>query len=146
MRKLTVVCVLMGIVAFGCAKDGADDDGAAATQEPSEQTAAPAVSGKVNVQQTASFASADFSTEIEIDDFYFDPTYIKSPGDGKAKITLKNEGKATHTFTVDDLDVDEELEPGDEKTITVKIGVETRYEYYCRFHESKGMRGAFQPH
>ena len=138
MRKLALVAVTVAFAAFGCATDEPT------VQEPPDETAE--ATPETNDQGSQTFESEDFSAEIELDDFYFKPTFIKSPGGGTAKLTLHNEGDAVHTFTSEALGVDEEVEPGKEKEIEVEIGTETRYEFHCRFHQAQGMRGAFQPH
>ena len=138
MRKLGLVGIVL-VGSLGCATDEPT------VQEPPDATA-EATPAEVNDHGTQTFEDAKFKTEIELDDFYFEPTFIKSPGDGTATLTLFNEGDATHTFTSEALGVDEELEAGDKKKVKVEIGTETRYEFLCRFHQAQGMRGAFQPH
>jgi plastocyanin len=145
MRKLALAASVALLIVVGCGDGTGGEDQTVATA-PAEDTASPAGSPTINEKGTETFTTEEFDVELELDNFYFDPTYIKSPGESTATITLHNEGDVQHTFTVDDLDVDEELAPDEEKEITVQIGTETRYEYYCRFHEGQGMRGAFQPH
>ena len=81
---------------------------------------------------------------MELDDFYFEPTYIKvSPGQ-KIELEVKNEGSATHTFTSSDLNVDDELAPDATKTVTVTAPMTAGLtEFHCNFHSGMGMRGAF---
>jgi plastocyanin len=143
MRKLVALAAVAVLIGVGCAQE--EDDLAASPSPEATATQGPA-STAVNDHGTKTFTDESFSAEIELDNFYFEPTFIKSPGDATAKIELHNEGSATHTFTVDALDVDEQLEAGATKEVTVVIGTETRYEFYCRFHKDQGMRGAFQPH
>ena len=139
MRKLALIAVLATLTAFGCAEQDP------AVQEPPEATATSAP--EINDKGTQTFTTEKFKAELELDDFYFEPTFIKSPGGATATITLHNESPtAAHTFTSEALNVDEELEPGAEKKVKVKIGTESRYEFQCRFHAAQGMRGAFQPH
>ena len=135
MRKLALVVMCTVLAVAGCA---AQEDPAL---EPPEETQAT-----TNDKGTQTFDREKFQAEIELDDFYFKPTYIKSPGGTAATLTLHNEGDATHTFTSEALGVDVELESGKEKKVKVKIGTATRYEFSCRFHAAQGMRGAFQPH
>jgi plastocyanin len=141
MRKLALVVVLL--LSFGCADDGdvTVPEGPDATTEASEEPE------ESHVPTTETFTGMEFTVEMELDDYYFEPTTIKSPGGSTATIELTNEGSVAHTFTVDALDVDEQVDAGGTKTVTVEIGTETRYEYYCRFHaESNDMKGAFSPH
>jgi plastocyanin len=142
MRKIAIVFVLLGLLSFGCADDPNVPEGP--TDEASETTGEPEGS---HVPTTTTFTDTEFELEIELDDFYFEPTTIKAPGDSTASIELVNEGDQAHTFTIDDLDVDETLEAGESKDVTVELGTETIYEFYCRFHvETQGMKGSFSPH
>lgn len=145
MRKLSIVAFVVAVVAIGCAKQ----EGTTVASPPAS-TAAATSSPKINDHGTKTFTSQNFSLELEQDndgnDYYFSPTFIKSPGNAVAKIELKNEGSVPHTFTIDALHVDVEVAPDATKDVTVNIGTETRYEFYCRFHKDQGMRGAFQPH
>ena len=153
MRKLFAVFALLVVAGVACNNE-ASDTGTVATPPPSVSpaatTAAPGASPKINDHGTKTFTTQNFSLEVELDndgdDYYFSPTFIKSPGGATAKIELHNEGSIPHTFTIDALKVDQEVAPDATKEITVNIGTETRYEFYCRFHKDLGMRGAFQPH
>jgi plastocyanin len=139
-------------IGFGCAQDQPTvPEAPEATTEATETadaSEARGASGEIeyNDEGTETFTETNFDVELELDSFYFKPTFIKAPGGSMAMITLTNESDVPHTFTADELDVDEELQPGDSKEIEVDIGTESRYEFYCRFHQGQGMRGAFQPH
>ena len=96
---------------------------------------------------TETFTGDNFELEMELDDFYFEPTTVKAPGGSTAKLMLFNEGDQAHTFTIDSLDVDEELAPDARKEITVELGTDSRTEFYCSFHaESNDMKGSFSLH
>lgn len=86
--------------------------------------------------------SGESSFELELDDFYFEPTVLQ--GEAGQTVTLEafNEGEATHTFTSDELGVDEELEPGAETSIEVTFPDSGQVVFICRFHDGQGMRGA----
>lgn len=149
MRRIAAV---MSVVAFlfavACGDGTGAEDQTVATP-PSEYGESPEATGdqaEINEHGTETFTENEFGVEMELDDFYFEPTFIKSPGGSTAEVTLHNEGTVQHNFSVDDLDVDEDLGPDEEKTVTVEIGTESRYDFYCKFHQGQGMRGAFQPH
>ena len=132
MRKLSVVLALMLLVAVGCGK----------SEESSSSNEAPPVSlqGTTNNHGTKT-ASNDM--EVELDDFYFSPTYIKATAGPKFTIELSNEAKVAHTFTSNALgNVDEEIAPGTKKTITVTAPAGGMAVFFCRFHQSQGMQGA----
>ncbi|HYZ91217.1 MAG TPA: cupredoxin domain-containing protein [Actinomycetota bacterium] len=139
MRKLPIVLAAVALAVPACAQN---ESPTLEGSPPPEETSSAAV----NDHGTKTFTEQEFEAELELDNFYFEPTFIKSPGDAKATLELHNEGSVPHTFTVDALNIDEELEPDATKTITVEIGTETRYEFYCRFHRDQGMSGAFMPH
>lgn len=58
------------------------------------------------------------------------------------EVTVKNEGKAPHTFTIDELRVDQEVAPG--KSITIKLSPAEpgEFNFYCKYHVASGMRGS----
>ncbi len=147
MRRIAVVLVLLGSLSFACADDGDVTVPQGPTDEASETSGASEAPEESHQATTETFTDTDFDLEMELDDFYFEPTTIKAPGDSTATIELHNEGDTAHTFTIDALDVDETLEAGDSKDVTVELGTDTRYEFYCSFHvDSHDMKGSFSLH
>jgi plastocyanin len=103
------------------------------------------VSGKVNVKGKKDISGKSKATiDIEADNYYFEPTFVKvSPGE-KVTVELENEGNTTHTFTSDSLKVDQQVAAGKDKKVTFTIPSDaTGFEFHCDIHESMGMRGAF---
>jgi plastocyanin len=82
-------------------------------------------------------------TEVELDDFYFEPTVLEGEPGQTVTLELKNEGQNEHTFTVDSLDVDVEVQPGDETEVDITIPKSGAVSFYCQFHKNMGMAGAF---
>ena len=151
MRKLVIVTVL-ALLGFACGGDTADDvtvtEGPDATAAATDDAPTPTSSGEPADHGTETFTDTEFSVEMELDDFYFAPTTIKAPGGAKATLELHNEGEVAHTFTIDGLDVDQEVAAGQTETVTIDdLGTDTRVEYVCRFHaESQDMKGSFSLH
>ena len=79
--------------------------------------------------------------EVELNDDYFNPKVITIPNGRTTTLILKNKGKKKHTFTVEKLGIDAEVQPGKEKTITVKPKQPGTYELICRYHFQEGMVG-----
>lgn len=79
--------------------------------------------------------------EVGLNDDYFDPKVITISNGRTTTLILKNEGKKEHTFTVEKLGIDAEVQPGKEKTITVKTEKSGTYELICRYHFREGMVG-----
>lgn len=78
---------------------------------------------------------------VELYDDYFNPDVITISNGETTKLILKNVGKKEHTFTVKKLGIDVEIEPGKEKSITVKPEKTGTYKLICRFHQNAGMVG-----
>jgi len=79
--------------------------------------------------------------EVQLNDDYFNPETINIPSGKTTTLILKNEGQKEHTFTVEKLGIDAEVQPGKEKTITVKPQNPGTYELICRYHFNSGMVG-----
>ncbi|AZU61943.1 cupredoxin domain-containing protein [Neobacillus mesonae] len=81
------------------------------------------------------------ANEVELNDDYFNPNVITIPNGKTTTLILKNKGKKEHTFTVEKLGIDAEVQSGKETTITVKPNMPGTYELICRYHLNKGMVG-----
>ena len=103
------------------------------------------VDGKVNVKGTKDVSGKKAaSIDLEADDFYFGPTFVKVQPGEKVTIELENEGNASHTFTSDSLSVDEQVAAGKKAKFTLTVPSDgTAFEFHCTFHEDMGMQGAF---
>jgi plastocyanin len=98
--------------------------------------------GTVNNKGTKVVKGA--SVQIEQGDLYFKPTFLKAKAGSTVKVTVKNEGDTDHTFTIDGQSIDESLSPGDSAKVAVTIPSNGKpVPFYCRFHVSSGMQGAF---
>ena len=85
--------------------------------------------------------SMESTIEVKMNDNYFNPNVITIPNGKTTTLVLKNEGKKEHTFTIEKLRIDAEVQPGKEKTITVKPENLGTYELICRYHFQEGMVG-----
>ncbi|WP_342044525.1 cupredoxin domain-containing protein [Bacillus sp. OTU530] len=102
-------------------------------------------SGSLSVFAESSVVTQPMETakmiEVKLNDDYFNPKAITIPNGGTTTLVLKNEGRKEHTFTVEKLGIDAEVQPGKEKTITVKPEKPGTYELICRYHFQEGMVG-----
>ena len=143
MRKLGMVMLVLAVVTTACGSDDGDDVGSADTTAATAASDDPGVelSGKVN-DEGAEDATGASSLEVEADDFYFKPTFIKVTSGQKLTLELKNEGEAGHTFTSTDLDVDQELAAGATASVEITVPESEAVLFFCRFHQAGGMQGA----
>jgi plastocyanin len=81
------------------------------------------------------------SIEVELNDDFFNPEVITIPNGTATTLILKNKGKKEHTFTVEKLGIDAEVQAGKEKTITVQPKQSGTYDLICRYHFQEGMVG-----
>ncbi|MEM4969839.1 MAG: cupredoxin domain-containing protein [Sulfolobales archaeon] len=93
--------------------------------------------------QTQRTTSAQVSREIEVelDDYYFEPKSISIPLGETVRLVLKNEGRSTHTFTIDELGINVRLAPGETRTIEITPDKVGSYIFYCIPHRALGMVG-----
>jgi len=103
------------------------------------------LSGQVTNKGTKDISGKGASTDLELDadDFYFNPTFIKAAPGQKVTLEIKNEGSATHTFTSPTLNIDQEIAPDKSVKVDVTMPMSGTAAWYCRFHRSSGMQGAF---
>ena len=62
-------------------------------------------------------------------------------GGESAPISLENTGSVPHTFTIEELDIDVELEPGANEDLDLPTDKGGNYIFVCRFHEDQVMKG-----
>jgi plastocyanin len=130
MRKILILLGAVAVLVAGCG-------GSSGSSTPVK------LSGDTTNKGTKDLTGS--AIEIEADDFYFSPTFIKggTPG-ATVTVTLKNEGTNPHTFTSAALGVDKQVAAGASDTVQVTLPQSGATEFHCKFHQqSNGMQGAF---
>jgi plastocyanin len=136
---IVAACALL-FVAAGCRSSSSTSGGGTTTEESGGgQRAIAGV--KANDHGTKAVED-NGKTEVEMDDFYFEPTVLEGKPGQKVTLELKNEGNTEHSFTIDSEKVDRELGPGEEAEVDVTIPKSGVVSFYCKFHKSSGMAGA----
>ena len=85
--------------------------------------------------------SGQSSFELELDNFYFDPTALKGTAGAQLTLELKNESSALHNFSLPDQNVDQDVQPGQSVEVTVTIPQSGFAEFFCKYHKASGMVG-----
>jgi plastocyanin len=79
---------------------------------------------------------------LQARNFQYVPTSLLARGQDSVTIAVTNDGVSQHSFTIDELGIDVVVQPGQTATVVVRAqGVPQSYEFYCRFHQTYGMRG-----
>jgi plastocyanin len=151
MRRITWVAAPAFAAVLLLASCG-DDDGANVRESGSGSESGsasgtasgePPVSLEGDVTDHGTGEVENDEVELELDDNYFSPTFIKATPGEQVTVQLANEGSTTHTFTSDALGVDEEVGPDSQSSVTITMPDEGAVEFHCRFHGGQGMKGAF---
>ena len=142
MRQGVVIVagVLMVFAAAGCGSSSSSSSGTTTESSGSGGGGQKTIAGlKANDHGTKTVTK---ETEVELDDYYFDPTVIQGKAGQKVTLELKNEGKIEHSFVIDSQNIDKTLSPGEDAKVTVTIPASGAVSFYCKFHKSEGMAGA----
>lgn len=133
MRKIVILLAAAAVVVTGCGSDSSSTSSGNPVNLP----------GSTTNKGTKDVSGS--SVELELDDFYFSPTFLKGGTPGSTiTVHLKNAGKSPHTFTSTALGVDQTLSAGQTMDVQVTLPQSGATEFHCRFHQqSNGMQGAF---
>jgi plastocyanin len=88
--------------------------------------------------------SVSGTTEVELDDYYFEPTVLKGKPGTTVTLELKNEGSVEHNFSVPSQGIDKDIAPDATAKVAVTIPRSGEASFYCKFHKSMGMAGALE--
>ncbi|HEY7136723.1 MAG TPA: cupredoxin domain-containing protein [Acidimicrobiia bacterium] len=131
--------LIAGILVLGAC--GSSSSGSKSTSTTASGSSAPVqLTGKLT-NKGVKDVTGTTTVSLEADDYYFEPTFVKATPGSSLTIQLKNEGKQVHTFTIDGV-VDQMVNPDQTKTIQVTVPQNGAFNFYCRFHRSRGMQGA----
>lgn len=85
-------------------------------------------------------AGAAETVQITLKDFSFTPAKLQLETDSQVELKLVNSGSVAHTFTIQEFEIDTEIQPRAETTIQISSGQSGQFNYYCRFHKDQ-MKG-----
>ena len=154
MRKILPLVFALCLIAAACGDGGSDGgdtnassrsttseagNGGGTSGSASSMAKAAGLTGKTNDHGQGKVADGK-SIEVEMDDTYFEPTFIEAPAGATFTVELANEGDMPHTFTVDSLDIDEQLDPGDKTEVEVTMPSSSTG-FHCNFLAQMGMQG-----
>lgn len=143
MRKLIVLLSIVAAVGAGCGDSGGTGSGSVSGSGTSDAAPPVKLTGTTNNHGVTDVTGkSDAKVKVELDDFYFGPTFIHAKPGQSVTVELANEGTTTHTFTTSAGGTDESLAKDAKKTVTVTAPSSGVLVFFCRFHQSQGMQGA----
>lgn len=135
--KLVAVVAALTLFAIGCGGDDGETTSTASNEPP-----LVALSGDVSNHGTKDLGTAT-KVDVELDDLFFAPTFIKATPGSEVEISLKNASQSQHTFTIDETKTNVELAAGKSSSVKVTLPTTGALAFYCSFHRGNGMQGAF---
>ncbi len=129
--RLLVLLLALGLIGTACSKSSKSKSGEGGTITINGQ--------KANNKGTKDF-SGKSEADIEMDNFYFDPTVIKGKAGQTLEIKFENESKTLHNFTLDGKDMGD-VQAGKDATFTVTFPQSGTLEFHCKYHQNNGMLG-----
>ena len=132
MRRGMVIGVLVGVLALVAAGCGGGDDngggGASATTAAPETTATTGGGGgETEIQLTASGTA-------------WDKTSLDMTSGAEVKVEVTNQDTIEHNFTFAEAGANQDVEGGEDATVTFTAPAAGSYEFFCKYHPS-AMRG-----
>lgn len=142
MRTRLAIAVAAMVIALVVAACGGDDSGGGGGKSASASNAKAPVqlSGQVNNKGTKTATGGKI--DVEADDYYFSPTFIKAKPGSTLTIEIDNEGTMLHSYTIDSAKVDALIPAGKKGQVTVTVPKSGNLNFYCKFHRGLGMQGA----
>ena len=92
----------------------------------------------------SSSGSGSGKTQLDMNDYYFNPGAVKAPAGKKITLDLKNDGATEHNFTLTEQGVSKDVEVGEEAEVTVTVPKSGTLTFYCKYHRSRGMTGTLE--
>jgi len=140
MRKL-LLCFAVGALGLsGCTADV--DVGAPESPTPAPTDTAGDFTPTEEVGDCADVTAAEGApAPLTMMDNFFDPLCVAVSS--TQSVILANSGNQLHNFTVEDGELDIDVEPGEEEQ-TDEVGDTLRagtYRFFCEYHEDRGMVG-----
>lgn len=88
--------------------------------------------------------SGENELDLELDDFYFEPTVLTGAAGETLTLHLENEGSTEHNFSLTDQGIDQDVENGGKADVTVTFPDSSTLVFFCKYHQNMGMRGALE--
>lgn len=109
-----------------------------------EEGGTTTVSGEKANDHGGKDVSGEHELDLELDDFYFEPTVLTGTAGESLTLHLENEGSTEHNFSLTDQGIDQDIEDGGKADVTVTFPDSGTLVFFCKYHQNMGMRGALE--
>ena len=147
-RRLSVLFIVSVVLTLVIAACGGDDDSGngAGTSSPSPAASATTVTAPTTAAQPAS--SADGVTKFTVEnqdvggsgEYKFQPSELQFSVGETVEFSITGETEF-HTFTIEELKIDEVVDAGETTTFTFTFDTAGEYKLICIPHQALGMVG-----
>jgi YVTN family beta-propeller protein len=142
-RKIAVQPGISTMTAHG---GGASDGMAAQGMSMAPGTQAGSPSGGTQAMAANDHGTVDVrgkdEIDVEADDDYFEPTYLRGAPGQTLKMVVENESSSLHNVSIPGLGVDTNVPPHASAEIEVTFPQSGSSPFFCKFHAALGMKGA----
>jgi plastocyanin len=134
-RGGTVIGVLVGVLALAAAGCGGGDN---AGGSASPTTAAPETTAASSA--TAAGGGGENEFQLVATDFKWDTTSLDMKAGSQVKVEVRNQGQAEHNFTFAEGDANQDVEAGEDATVSFTAPAAGSYGFRCKYHPT-AMKG-----
>jgi plastocyanin len=79
--------------------------------------------------------------DLEADEYYFEPAFLRGTPGQKLKLEIENESNTLHSFTIPEQKVDMDIPPKGKIVVEVTFPQSGLVGFFCKFHSALGMNG-----
>jgi YVTN family beta-propeller protein len=120
----------------------------AAAASPAPATATPGKKSKTVTMNGVTYADHGAKDvrkrsrlELEADDYYFSPTFLKGNPGQKLTLVMENEASTLHNISIPSLGIDRDIPPKGKVEVAVVFPASGILVFSCKFHGPLGMKG-----
>jgi plastocyanin len=140
--KIAFLAMAVALVMAACGGD--DETGGASNGGGENEGGTIQIDGQSANDHGEADVAGESETDVEADDFYFEPTVLTGEAGQTITIHVENEGDATHNFSITDQDISTDIDSGDSADVDVTFPESGTVAWFCKFHQGQGMVGGLQ--
>jgi plastocyanin len=101
----------------------------------------PSVIASAAEQPKVKDVSGLAEVDLEADEYYFEPAFLRGTPGQKLKLEIENESSTLHSFTIPEQKLDMNIPPKGKVVVEVTFPPSGVVRFLCRFHSELGMEG-----